>query len=443
MKRIKFLVALMATIATGAAMAQNPVVWTKFTADPAPMVEGDTLFLYTTHDADTAENFAMYDWLLYTTTDMANFTDRGSVASLDDFKWYDNKNGAWAEQVIKRNGKYYMYCPIHGHGIGVLVSDTPYGPFKDPIGQPMIWQKEHWYDIDPSPFIDDNGQACLYWGNPRPYYCKLNRDMISYSGGIVRLEAPKDYQEGPWMFKKDNWYYMAFASTCCPEGIGYAMSHSIEGPWEAKGDIMPHTQKSRGNHPGIVPFGDKWYVFGLNYDVWATQLKQQGKEYRHAERRSVSVAEMKFNEDGTIQKIDYWDPEGVKQIKWLDPFKRVEAETMAKAEWVKTQKSDKGIVVTNIENGDYIMLRGVDMATGAKTISVSAMPKKAGKVEIRLDSKEGELVGTVDIKGKAYAWKIFQGKLNAKATGIHNLYLVFKGEGSDELFVLDWWKMSK
>lgn len=100
------------------------------------------------------------------------------------------------EQVIERDGKWYMYCPIHGHGIGVLVADSPYAPFKDPIGKPLVWQKEHWYDIDPTVFIDDDGQAYMYWGNPNTYYVKLNKDMISYSGEIVQIPHIKDYQEG-------------------------------------------------------------------------------------------------------------------------------------------------------------------------------------------------------------------------------------------------------
>ena len=69
-------------------------------------------------------------------------------------------------------------------------------------------------------FIDDDGQAYMYWGNPNVYYVKLNEDMISYSGDIVKLsERPKHYQEGPWTYKRNGHYYMAFASTCCPEGI--------------------------------------------------------------------------------------------------------------------------------------------------------------------------------------------------------------------------------
>lgn len=113
-------------------MAQNPyvnlpIIQTKYIADPAPYVHNDTVYLYTTHDEDGAEGFLMKDWLLYTSTDMVNWQDHGAVASLKDFKWFEGDNGAWAEQVVERNGKWYMYCPIHGHGIGVLVADNPYG----------------------------------------------------------------------------------------------------------------------------------------------------------------------------------------------------------------------------------------------------------------------------------------------------------------------------
>ena len=110
----------------------------------------------------------------------------------------------------------------------------PYGPFKDPIGKPLVWQREHWDDIDPTVFIDDDGQAYMYWGNPNLYCIKLNNDMISYSGEIMKMPHIDDYQEGPWFYKRNGHYYLAFASTCCPEGIGYAMSDSPTGPWTYK-----------------------------------------------------------------------------------------------------------------------------------------------------------------------------------------------------------------
>lgn len=247
MRNLKFLGMsfLLAMTAATSGVAQNPIIQTKYTADPAPMVYNDTVFLYTTHDEDDAEGFKMLDWLLYTSTDMVNWTDHGAVASLKSFDWVKRDNGAWAEQVIERNGKFYMYCPIHGNGIGVLVSDSPYGPFKDPLNKPLVWQKEHWDDIDPTVFIDDDGQAYMYWGNPNVYYVKLNEDMISYSGEIVKLaDRPEHYQEGPWVYKRNGHYYMAFASTCCPEGIGYAMSDKATGPWSTKGYIMRPTERT-------------------------------------------------------------------------------------------------------------------------------------------------------------------------------------------------------
>ena len=69
----------------------------------------------------------------------------------------------------------------------MLVADSPYGPFKDPLGKPLVWQQEHWDDIDPSVFIDDDGQAWMFWGNPHAYCVKLNEDMISTKGDIYVL----------------------------------------------------------------------------------------------------------------------------------------------------------------------------------------------------------------------------------------------------------------
>ena len=179
--------AAMLCSSTAFAQLNMPIIQTKYTADPAPYVHGDTVYLFTTHDEDGAGGFMMKDWLLYTSTDMVNWEDHGAVASLRNFEWYKGNNGAWAEQVIERNGKWYMYCPIHGNGIGVLVADSPFGPYKDPLGKPLVWQKEHWYDIDPTVWIDDDGQAYMYWGNPNLYMVKLNEDMISIQVRLLSI----------------------------------------------------------------------------------------------------------------------------------------------------------------------------------------------------------------------------------------------------------------
>ena len=279
-----------------------PLFQTKYTADPAPLVVGDTLFVYTSHDASPEDipdenekgsaGFFMYDWLLWSTTDMVNWTEHGAVASLKDFSWRSRENGAWAIQTVERNGKYYLYAPLHGHGIGVLTADSPYGPFSDPLKKPIVWDQSNWYDIDPSVFTDDDGQAYMYWGNPYTYYARLNDDMISLKDSVVRLPYHiEHYQEGPWFYKRNGHYYLGYASTCCPEALGYAMSDSPTGPWESKGYIMRPTERDRGNHPGIVDYKGHSYVFGQNYDLMHLDT------FVHHERRSVSATEINYLPD--------------------------------------------------------------------------------------------------------------------------------------------------
>jgi beta-xylosidase len=407
-----------------------PIIQTKYTADPAPYVHDGVVYLYTTHDEDGAKGFEMFDWLLYTSTDMVNWTDHGAVASLDDFAWYEGKNGAWAECVVERNGKWYMYCPIHGHGIGVLVSDSPYGPFKDPLGAPLVWQKEHWEDIDPSVFIDDDGQAYMYWGNPNVYWVKLNEDMISLASEIHKLDYKIDfYQEGPWFYKHDGHYYLAFASTCCPEGIGYAMADSPEGPWRSMGHIMDRTWRTRGNHPGIIEYKGQSYVFGLNYDLMHLET------FQHAEQRSVSAAPMYYEADGSIRKVPYWLDNVLEQIEPFNPYRRVEAETMAWGYGLKTRKdAERGVVVNNIDAGEHLLVKGVDFgARGAKSLTACAQAPAGGCIEVRLDSPDGPLAGTLKLK-PGTGWKQQTARLSG-AKGVHDLYFVFIEGG----FEWDWW----
>ena len=471
----------------GLEQVNMPLFQTKYTADPSPLVVGDTLFLYTSHDASPEDipdlneknsaGFFMYDWLLWSTTDMVNWTEHGAVASLKDFSWRSRENGAWAIQTVERNGKYYLYAPLHGHGIGVLVADSPYGPFKDPLGEPLVWQKEHWEDIDPSVFTDDDGQAYMYWGNPYVYYTKLNKDMISTSGDIYVLN-PKDgvtrpvkeegakinlraswsqkanwaiqhYQEGPWFYKRNGHYYLGFASTCCPEALGYAMSDSPTGPWVEKGYIMRPTERDRGNHPGICDFKGHSYVFGQNYDLMYLET------FVHHERRTVSAQEITYNADGTIQEIPYWlDQQPMKQLQWLNPYRRVEAETMNWGFGLKSAKmgiENTGVVkdmpesvgkrnmyIFDLNDGEYIRLRGVDFGTGAKSFAITAAATGTATVTLRLDSQDGPVIGTAVIgsTGSVEKYKAFSAKVKG-ATGVHDLYLCFDKTQGDVR--LDYW----
>ncbi len=447
----------------GLEQVNMPLFQTKYTADPSPLVVGDTLFLYTSHDASPEDipdaneknsaGFFMYDWLLWSTTDMVNWTEHGAVASLKDFSWRSRENGAWAIQTVERNGKYYLYAPLHGHGIGVLMSDSPYGPFKDPLGEPLVWQKEHWNDIDPTVFTDDDGQAYMYWGNPHTYWAKLNEDMISLGSGITQLPHIPNYQEGPWFYKRNGHYYLAFASTCCPEALGYAMSDSPTGPWEWKNYIMRPTPRDRGNHPGICDFKGHSYVFGQNYDLMHLET------FVHHERRTVSATEIEYQADGTIKEVPYWlDQQPLKQLHWLNPYQRVEAETMNWGYGLKSAKmgiantgvvkdmpastGKKNMYVFDLNDGEYIRLRGVDFAQGAKSFTIAAAAQGAATITLRLDRQDGPVVGKVAVKstGNAEKYRMFSTKVQ-NAKGVHDLYLCFEQTSGDVR--LDWWQFKK
>ncbi len=447
----------------GLEQVNMPLFQTKYTADPSPLVVGDTLFLYTSHDASpedipdvnekSSAGFFMYDWLLWSTTDMVNWTEHGAVASLKDFPWRGRENGAWAIQTVERNGKYYLYAPLHGHGIGVLEADSPYGPFKDPLGKPLVWDQSNWYDIDPSVYTDDDGQAYMYWGNPHTFWAKLGEDMTSLTSGVTKLPHIPNYQEGPWFYKRNGHYYLGFASTCCPEALGYAMSDSPTGPWEWKGYIMKPTQRDRGNHPGICDFKGHSYVFGQNYDLMHLET------FVHHERRSVSAQEITYNADGTIQEIPYWlDQQPMKQLHWLNPYQRVEAETMAWGFGLKSSKmgientgvvadmptstGKKNMYIFDVNDGEYIKLRGVDFGKGAKQFNITAAATGGCTISLRLDSIDGPVVGTVTIgkTGSVDKYRAFSGKVK-NATGVHDLYICFDKAAGDVR--LDWWQFKK
>ena len=447
----------------GLEQVNMPLFQTKYTADPSPLVVGDTLFLYTSHDASpedipdenekSSAGFFMYDWLLWSTTDMVNWTEHGAVASLKDFPWRSRENGAWAIQTVERNGKYYLYAPLHGHGIGVLEADSPYGPFKDPLGKPLVWDQSNWYDIDPSVYTDDDGQAYMYWGNPHTFWAKLGNDMTSLTSGVTKLPHIPNYQEGPWFYKRNGHYYLGFASTCCPEALGYAMSDSPTGPWEWKGYIMKPTHRDRGNHPGICDYKGHSYVFGQNYDLMHLET------FEHHERRSVSATEITYNADGTIQEVPYWlDQKPMNQLHWLNPYQRVEAETMNWGYGLKSSKmgiQNTGVVkdmpestgkrnlyIYDINDGEYIRLRGVDFGSkGAKqfAITASAAIKAGCTITLRLNSNKGPVIGTLNVKstGSVDKYRTFTTKVK-EATGVHDLYICFSNAQGD--VHLDWWQ---
>lgn len=444
-------------IAMGA-MAQNPIVQTKFTTDPAPMVHNDTLYVYTGHDEDGADFFWMQEWRVYSTTDMVNWTDHGSPLAIEDFSWGDDR--AWAPQCIERNGKFYFYVPLHSKltgamAIGVAVGDSPLGPFKDAIGAPLA--DGNWDFIDPTVFIDDDGQAYLYWGNPKLYYVKLNPDMISFDGEVQRVEfseesfgAPdpelrkkdfkyKDfYTEGPWISKRNGKYYMIYAAGGVPEHIAYSISDNPVTGWKYMGEIMPlQDTGSFTNHSGVVDYKDKSYFF------YHTGKLPRGGGFA----RSVAVEEFKYNPDGTFPTIMATE-EGVEPVGTLNPYRRVEAETIAFSTGVDTEQNAKtGVYVSDIHNGDNIKVRNVDFGkTSPKRFSARvASALRGGTIEVHTDSVGGQLIATLPVPGTGgwEEWTDVTAPVTTPMTGVRDIYFVFTGRKGPKLFNFDYWEFEK
>lgn len=433
--------------------AQNPIIQTVYTADPAPVVYNDTLFLFTGHDEDetTEKGFVMKDYLCFTTTDMVNWTHHGSVFTTESLGWAAPLN-ANAAQVVYQNGKFFYYISPwsaladRGDCIAVGVSDTPYGPFKDAIGKPLIEPSQTkygghlWEDLDPTVFIDDDGQAYLYWGNNALYCVKLNEDMISYSGDIITFDIKDkaafgpDYEEAPWLTKRNGIYYLLYAAHI-PEAIYYATSSSPVGPWKYGGVVMKaKAQDCNGNHPGVVQYKGKWYLFYFNQDLPGG----------HDKRRAINVIPFEFNPDGSIPELPHSKSGIVEAVKNLDPYNRTEAETIAREEGIETARDDKtGIYVTDISNGDFIKVRSVDFGKGAGKFEASvASDSNTGKIEIHLDSPSGTLIGTCAVKssGGLNNWML-QSCKTERIRGVHDIYFIFRGE-KDNIFNFDWWKFT-
>ncbi len=431
------------------ALADNPIVQTSYTADPAPMIYSGTLYLYTSHDEDVTVNnfFTMNDWRLYSTVDMVNWTDLGTPASYKNYSW--GTGDAWAPQAVSRNGKFYLYTPINnstGSKIGVLVGTDPAGPFTDPLGKALASTGTG--DIDPTVYIDDDGQAYLYWGNPNLWYVKLNSDMISYPGSPTQTnlttagfgtrsntDRATAYEEGPWFYKRNSLYYIVYPADGTPEKISYTTSSGPLGPWTFGGDIMAKetgTGATFTNHPGVIDYKGKSYFFYHNGAL------PGGGDYK----RSVCVEEFTYGADGSIPTIKM-STDGPAPVATLDPFQQVEAETIAFSAGLKTETctdTGGGMDVTSISNGDYIKVRNIDFLDGVTSFDarVSAAASNA-KIELHLDSQSGTLLGTCDVSG-ASAWTTKTCTVTG-GSGTHDLFLKFTG-GSGDLFKFNWWKFT-
>jgi arabinoxylan arabinofuranohydrolase len=431
-----------------AARASNPVITTAYGADPSARVFDGRIYVYASHDRNDAREFDMIDYHVYSSDDLQNWQDHGVAFRMSQAHWA----GAhlWAPDCVFKGGKYFLYFPVAASGkrrIGVAVSTSPAGPFVD-TGSPIAGA----YGIDPSLFFDDDGTAYMVWAGNGVMIAKMKSNMTEFAETPHKVEGTKNFFEGPFLFKRGKLYYITYPAFK-PGGVGrgghgqnydYAVADKPTGPYVYKG---PFTQSEPGgdNIQGSqLEFKGKWYCF---YHDFSTSVGRLG----HGYKRAIKMDELHFAEDGSILPLQ-WTTEGPKQLKPLDAFSVFQAETLNATD---IPEGDHAIAVDMDSQGTvylgpalpgaWVKYAGVDFGKGAEEFQVQAASATGGGIiDLRLDGIDGPLLGscTVRYTGGWYQWSTQSCRIN-QVSGIHDLYMVFRGSGHDGLFNIDWFSFSK
>jgi hypothetical protein len=274
-----------------------------FTADPAIRVFGDTYYVYPTSDKP---NWNTTDFSVWSSKNLVDWKKEGMILDVTkDLKWADLQ--AWAPDCVERNGTYYFYFCARGK-IGVATAKSPTGPFVDAIGKPLLVKEKDGKiktnTIDPYPFIDDDGQAYLYWGNGNNFgqVYKLKPDMITLDGDPVEI-AMKQFREGIVVFKRNGKYYFMWSidDARSPDyRVGWGTADSPLGPVKAAEKnfiVLRRNGLAQGTaHHSVVqvPGTDRWYVAYHRHAI------PNGSGYQ----RETCLARMEFDADGNIKPMD-------------------------------------------------------------------------------------------------------------------------------------------
>ncbi len=438
--------------ASPSALADYPIASHRYLADPASLVHDGRLYLYCSNDDDSVkedgsdDGYKMASIVAVSSSDLKNWTDHGEVMRMPrDGAW---ANLSWAPALTERNGTIYMYFGNGGSNIGVASSASPTGPFKDAKGSALITSSTpgasgpNMWLFDPGVFVDDDGQAYLYFGGngeQNARIIKLNDDMVSVSGTAIGLTVPYFF-EASWMHKRDGVYYLSY-STNPANGIriDYLTSKSPTSGFTYGGTVGAQPPKNNGdnNHAAIFEFGGSWYHAYHNRSVATDAGEPTGY------RRNLALESLTYKADGSIVPVTY-TTDGLKQVGHLDPYARVEAETFNAQSGIETEPCEEGgMDVASIHDGDWVRLRGVDFGEGAESFSARvASAAEGGSIELHLDAPDGTLVGTcaVEATGGWQAWSDTSCGVDG-ATGVHDLYLVFTG-GESYLFNVNSWQFS-
>lgn len=280
----------------GIRYAGNPI-FSRFVADPAARVFNDRVYVYLTDDqSNDGTYWNSTVWHAISSPNLVDWKDEGSVLSLSAFAWA-KKFAAWAPDVVLKAGKYYFFAPIDRHQIGVAVSDSPTGPFTDAIGAPLVDKARDLNvgdePIDPAVFIDDDGQAYMYFGTRIPKVVKLRADLLAMDGAIVDLSVSgKNYGEAPWLGRRGGVYYFSY-STGWPGQIAYSTGASPLGPFTFQGVVLDYVGIDTNHHSIVEDFRGKSYIF------YHTARLPGGGGFK----RSAAIEELVYLPDGSIAPV--------------------------------------------------------------------------------------------------------------------------------------------
>lgn len=317
-------------------MSDKPLISHIYTADPSAHVFEGKLYVYPSHDRETDkptnDNGDQYDMVDYHVFSMESIdgevTDHGVALDMKDIPWVSQQ--LWAPDAATKNGKYYLYFPARDKDgifrIGVAVGDRPEGPFT-PEPEPMKGS----YSIDPATFVDDDGEAYMYFGgiwggqlqnweggsyDPEgkepegdvpallPRVGKLTEDMKEFAeeprriqildeeGNLLKAnDHDRRFFEAAWLHKHKGRYYFSY-STGDSHYLCHAIGDSPYGPFTYAGRILEPVLGWTTHH-SIVEFKGKWYLFHHDCEI------SQGVNHL----RNVKVKEIFYGEDGKILPV--------------------------------------------------------------------------------------------------------------------------------------------
>ena len=421
----------------------------EYIPDGEPRVFGDRIYVYGSHDRKDSIDFCDYKLKVWSApvSDPTKWVCHGDIFrsrdghdSPSDVDWTDEL--LFAPDVVERGGKYYLYAYIVNAKGCVAVADRPEGPFR--LLSRYEYDIPNHYDngtfIDPGVLVDDDGRVYIYCGYQGSYMCELKDNMYeavpgSYKLDIIPTAEPHRFFEACSPRKINGTYYLIYSpqrGSC----LDYATSDSPTGPFTYRGTIIDNGIDFPGgnDHGSVCCINGQWYIF-YHRMTNGTIMSRRG-----------CVERIEILPDGTIPQVEM-PSLGFEES--LNPYDFTPADTacVLKGGCYITETSVFERPIVNVTDGCVMGWKYFDFGEdfASKTMQIRLKLRgtgSRGRVHVRLDSEDGEELGTVDFaedSGTAGA------RIKA-ATGRHAVFLVaesgyegwFAGEMKGrQLFMLD------